>query len=163
MYQSTPLATVINSITISFRANCHLPAGSIVTITGFVGNFPEVRDNEVALLSEDSAEGGFDTPKWTLSSGTIELTVSSGGYISNSGFTTVSLSFRNKNALSNTSLGVTVEGSVKVACTASQNGERGFEHSLWGEFAILTTVGRGGGGKRRFDHFSRGIFCDSDA
>jgi hypothetical protein len=120
--QSTPLANVVNSITLSFKPSCHLGTGSTITIKGFGGNF---QDYEMELLDEDSVEGGFSTPSWAYGSGTIILTVSGAesGYISNSGFTSVTLSVRNKPVSSNTALDVTVEGRSKIPCTPSLNSE----------------------------------------
>ena len=122
MCQSTPLANVVNSITVSFKPSCHLRTGSTITIEGFGGNF---QDYDMELLSEDSVEGGFNTPSWAYGSGTIILTVSgaSSGYISNNGFTSVTLSVRNKPASTNTTLDVTVKGTSKISCTSSQNSE----------------------------------------
>jgi hypothetical protein len=53
--QSSPLAGVINTITISIKANCDLPAGSIVTIQQLTGSQTASSD----ALRIEAGNGGF--------------------------------------------------------------------------------------------------------
>ena len=53
--QSSPLAGVINTITISIKANCDLPAGSIVTIQQLTGSQTASSD----ALRIEAGHGGF--------------------------------------------------------------------------------------------------------
>ena len=67
--QNTPLADIVNTITVSIKANCDLLPGSTVTVIGLTGAVTA----DGALRVVDQA-GGFDSQGQWLNGGNLTLT-----------------------------------------------------------------------------------------
>jgi hypothetical protein len=73
--QNTPLAGVVNTITVTIKANCDLPAGSKVTIHALTGS----ASNQAASLALVGGNGGLESKgDWD---GSANLTMTSAGML----------------------------------------------------------------------------------
>lgn len=112
--QSYPVADANTVITVTFRANCDMPADSMVTITGLTGTqTSDVPDPGSASLTLTSVGSVFDTtPAWTQSTGTLIFSALSALSTSSSDFV-VSFTLRNP-ASAHSSPAIALSGRIET-------------------------------------------------
>jgi hypothetical protein len=107
--QSVPLVSASNTITVTITVDHLLPSGSTVEITGLTGT--QTVNGTLTVTSSPADVFTSNEGAWTESTGTLTLTVASGGLIASQGYV-LSFEVQNRDAEQLTATTVSVSGDI---------------------------------------------------
>ena len=107
--QSVPLVSASNTITVTITVDHLLPSGSTVEITGLTGT--QTVDGTLTVTSSPADVFTSNEGTWAESTGTLTLTVASGGLIASQGYV-LSFEVQNRDAEQLTATTVSVSGDI---------------------------------------------------